>query len=88
MNECICWGVEESIKSSLVLLLWNILKFVKRVVQMCIYIMYMDTDKVCFSFFFHTCSYESSYDKFHDCYTSYTHWPDMYAPKNFLHYFW
>jgi len=70
MNVLAGWGINQ--KLFLVLLLWNILKFVKRVVQMCIYMMYGYRQRqVCFSFFFPSCC-ESSYDKFHDCYTSHT----------------
>lgn len=57
MNECNS-GVEESVKSFVVLLLLYILKFVKCVVQMCIYIMDKATDKDKCVFFFHTCCYK------------------------------
>lgn len=88
MNECIS-EVEESIKSYLVLLLWNILNFVKRVVQMCIYIMYMatDKDKCVFHFYFIHVAMNRVMINFMTV-ILHTPPPDVYAPDSVFHYFW
>lgn len=80
MNECIS-GLRNQSKA-LVLLLWNILKFVKHVVQMCIYIMYGYRQRqVCF--FFLTCCCESSYDKFMT-FIHHRPLPAVYVPDSFV----